>query len=93
MAHEYLNVLLTSVLQPAIKYLSAQLGISDCVLDVLVAHIQLQRPGITPFICELKPASVTQHMRVRLERQPCFFAQRLQALPEAIVADWRAPRF
>jgi hypothetical protein len=46
-----------------------QLGVPDGVLDVAVAKVSLQRPGIVTFVGQRITASMAQHMRVRLESQ------------------------
>jgi hypothetical protein len=46
-----------------------QLGVAHCVLDVAVAQIGLQRPGIDAVIGELEAACVPQHVRMHWETE------------------------
>src|SRR5262249_41607181 len=46
-----------------------QLSIAHCVLDVAVAQIGLQRPGIDALIGELEAACVPQHVRMNREAE------------------------
>jgi hypothetical protein len=41
------------------------------VLDVPVTEVALQGAGVVPAISELVSASVSEHVRVRLEDKPC----------------------
>jgi hypothetical protein len=44
-----------------------QFGVAHRVLDIFVAEIRLQRPGVVAFVGERVAAGVPQHVRVRLE--------------------------
>ena len=44
-----------------------ELRITDCVLDVAVPEIGLQRPGVDAGLGEFEPAGVAQHVRMRLD--------------------------
>jgi len=47
----------------------AQFGISNCVLDVLVAQVRLQGAGVVSSVGQRVPASMPQHVRVYFERE------------------------
>ena len=46
-----------------------KLTISDCVLDVLVPEIRLQRSGVVTVISQLETTCMAEHVRVSLEPQ------------------------
>jgi hypothetical protein len=46
-----------------------QLGVTDRVLDILMAEIGLQGAGIVPFIGQREAPGVTQHVGVSLETE------------------------
>jgi hypothetical protein len=43
-----------------------QLAVANSVLDVLVAEVGLQRPGVDTVVGQLEPTGMTQHVRVYL---------------------------
>jgi hypothetical protein len=47
-----------------------QLGVVHRMLDVLVAEVRLQRPGVVALVGEGKAAGVPQHVRVRFDAEP-----------------------
>jgi len=55
--------LLPEVLEP----IRGQLGVAHGVLDVLVAEVGLQRPGVVPCIGQGEAAGMSQHVREALE--------------------------
>jgi hypothetical protein len=60
-----------------------KLSIAHRALDVAVSKVRLQRPRVVPRISQGKPASVTKHVRVRLEVEAGFRAGTLDNLREA----------
>jgi len=60
-----------------------QLGVAHRVLDVLVAQIRLKGAGIMSLGSERKSASMPQHVRMRLEAEPCLCARTLDHPGEA----------
>src|SRR5262245_13388583 len=82
-----LNVL---ILPPALEPGRCQFGISDCVLDILVPEIGLQRPGIPPRVRLVETASVSQHVRVRLDLEPRSLASSANELLEVGYGHRRA---
>jgi len=60
----------TSVLPEIAKPLRSQFGISYRVLDVFVAEVVLQRPGIHPLVGQLESGRMPQHVRMDAERHP-----------------------
>src|SRR5262245_64345018 len=70
------------ILPPALEPGRCQFGISDCVLDVLVPEIGLQRPRIPASVRLVETAGMPQHVRVRLDLKPGRLASRAHALAE-----------
>jgi len=64
-----------SLAPKVLKSRRRQFGVPHRVLDVAVTQIGLQRPRIMSPICQRVPASVPQHVRVRLKAKlgldPC----------------------
>src|SRR5260370_8432585 len=59
------------------EHLSAIAGIrtvADRMLNISVAQIVLQRPGIDAVVGELVASGMSEHVRVRLEREPRLLA-------------------
>ena len=54
--------------------LRRQLGVSNRVLNGLVAEIALDRAGIDAIVSQLVAAGMTQHVRVHLELELCLLA-------------------
>jgi hypothetical protein len=50
-----------------LETIGRQLGVAHCMLDVAVAQVSLQCPGIMPLVGEGEAAGMPQHMRVSLE--------------------------
>src|SRR5262245_7471591 len=78
------------ILPPALEPGRCQFGISDCVLDVLVPEIGLQRPGIPPRVRLVETASVSQHVRVSLDLEPSDLTSLRNQLLEVADGHWRA---
>jgi hypothetical protein len=56
-----------------LEALRRQLGVADRVLNVAVAQIGLQCPGIVALVGQREPAGVAQYVRMGLEAQLCGF--------------------
>src|SRR5262245_54217256 len=67
-----------------------KLGVSDRVLDVLVAEIVLQGSGIVPVVGKLIAARMPQHVRMQRERHLGGLAEPLDEMVEADGANWSA---
>src|SRR4029453_11314404 len=79
------SVKLALILPPALEPGRRQFGISDCVLNVLLPQVSLQLPRIPPRVRLVKTASMTEHVRVRLDLEPSSLASPADELLE--VAD------
>ena len=73
------------VLPPTLEPGRCQLGVTDGVLDVLVAQIRLQRARVLAGIGEREAAGMAQHVRVGLDLEPGSLASAAHELLE--VAD------
>jgi hypothetical protein len=60
-----------------------KLGVSDGVLDILVAEIVLQGSGIVPVVGKFIAARMPQHVRMQWERHPGGLAEPLDEMMEA----------
>jgi hypothetical protein len=65
-----------------------QLGIANCVLDVPVAEIGLQRAGVVAIIGQLEAAGVPQHVRMDRKGHLCGLAEPCYEVMEAERASW-----
>src|SRR5262245_3800761 len=69
-----------SVLPPPFEAGWRQICVSDCVLDVLVAEVCLQRAGIWSGIRLVEATSVPPHVRMRLDFEPGCLASPVNEL-------------
>ena len=67
----------SSVPPKILESVGRHFGVSDGVLDVLVAEVVLQGPRVVAIICELEPAGMAKHVGVDREWH-------LSGLPEAL---------
>src|SRR5262245_26907106 len=67
-----------------------QLGISDRVLDVLVAKVVLQGSRVVAIICQLEPTGVAKHVRVDQEWHLGGLPEALDEPMESNGTDWPA---
>src|SRR5262245_8204465 len=65
-------------------------GVSDGVLDVLVAEIVLQGSGIVSIVGKFIAARMPQHVRMQRERHLCGLAEPLDEMVEADGVHWSA---
>ena len=63
-------------------------GVSDGVLNVLVAEIVLQGSGIVPVVGKFIAARMPQHVRMQGERHVGGLAEPLDEMVEADRAHW-----
>jgi hypothetical protein len=68
-----------------------QLGVAHRVLDVLVAKVCLQRPGVVAGICEGEAAGVPQHVGVGLDLQAGTPGSRRNDAREAMPCPIKPP--
>ena len=66
-----------------------KLGVSNCVLNVAVAQISLQRPCVVPLVGERVTAGVPEHVRVRFEAQFGLDPCPLHHAGKASGGEWR----
>src|SRR5262245_25705675 len=67
----------SSVLPKVLEAIRRHFGVSDGVLDVLVAEVVLQGPRVVAIVRQLEPTGMAKHMRVDREWH-------LGGLPEAL---------
>src|SRR4029450_9473864 len=60
-----------------LKPIRRQLGVTHRVLDITMAQVSLQSPGVMALVCERKATGVPKHVGVSLEAQ---FGNRSSAL-------------
>jgi hypothetical protein len=60
-----------------------QFGVADRVLDVLVAEVSLQGPGIVALVRQGEPARMTEHVGMCLEPEPSLHPCPIQHSSEA----------
>jgi hypothetical protein len=60
-----------------------QFGIAHCMLDVSVAEVSLQCPGVVPPVCKCVTAGVSEHMRMGLQAKLGLSACALDHASEA----------
>lgn len=58
-----------SVPPEAIESPRSQVGIPHGMLDLLVAQVLPDRPGVVPIVRQLEPAGVAQHVGMDRERE------------------------
>ena len=75
---------LTSASPKVLESIGRHFGVSDRVLDVLVAEIVLQSPCVVAIIGELKTTGMAQHVRVDWE---WHLGSLVDALDESVEAD------
>ena len=80
------NLIAPEVAEPV----GRKLGVSDGVLDVLVAEIVLQGSGIVPVVGKFIAARMPQHVRMQWERHLGGLAEPLDEMVEADGAHWSA---
>ncbi len=68
------RLFLQLVLPESIEAARRELGISDCMLNVFVSQVMLDRPRIVTVIGELEPTGMAQHMWVDRKAQSCELA-------------------
>ena len=54
-------------MEEALEPTGRQGGVARRVLDVLVAHVGLDRPGVVLVVSQLKPGGVAQHVGMHLD--------------------------
>src|SRR6516162_1022950 len=67
-----------------------QFRISHRVLNIFVAEVGLQRPGIMPPVGQCVAARMAQHMWVHAELELGLLAQSGHHLREARAGEWRS---
>ena len=72
----------------SLKARRRQLGVSDGVLDRLVAQIALDRACIDAIIRQLVPAAMPQHVRVDLHIEASSFTGSFNHRLEATPGEW-----
>jgi len=77
-----------SVFPPSLEPRRCQLGIANCMLDVLVTEVSLQRSGIPSRVRLVEPAGMPQHVRVNLDFEPSIFAGSANQL---LKQCWQSP--
>ena len=60
------------------------------MLNIFVAEVGLQRPGIMPPVCKRVAARMAQHVRVNAEFEFGLLAQSSHHLGEACLGEWRS---
>src|SRR5258708_10465256 len=63
-----------ALLPKRVKAGGAELAVADRMLNISVAQIVLQRPGIDAVVGELVASGMSEHVRVRLEGEPRLLA-------------------
>ena len=68
-----------------------QLGVDGRVLNVPVAHVDLDGAGIDALVGEIEAAGVTEHVRVHREPYACIVTSPCDDLAHAGRRKWPAP--
>ena len=80
----------SSVPPKVLESVGRHFGVPDRVLDVLVAKVVLQGPGVMAIVGELEPAGMAKHVRVDREWHISGFPDALDKPMETDGADWSA---
>jgi hypothetical protein len=78
-----------SVLPEIAEPIGSEFSISYRVLDVLVAEVMLQRPGIHSLVGQLESGCMPQHVRMHAERHPGDLPSRVSIRRKALIGPAR----
>ena len=81
----------SSVLPESVEPGTGQLRVSDRVLNVFVAKVELDGPGVLALVGQLVTGGVPEHMGMDLEIKPCFRAGSGNDLLDVADRQWTFP--